>query len=167
MSEDEDEESGYLSSENESTANTESTAMTGKTDETNFEEVDYTLETMTDTIAILNEQINAIEEHLKSMERPIAELALEQFDELGFLETSPFRHQTFALKPPGLPSIDITKRYAYKDILNALRNYLFNNRLVNPDGTVRMNPLLSKLFEIPESTTTYLKLLAGLRKVLV
>jgi len=167
MSEDEDEESGYLLSENESTTNTESTAMSGKTDGTNFEEVDYTLEEMTDTIALLNEQINTIEEHLKSMERPIAELTLEQFGELPFLETSPFRNQTFAVKPPGLPSIDNTKRYAYKDILKMLRKYLFNNRLVNPDGTVCVNRLLSKLFEIPEGTTTYLKLLAGLRHVLV
>lgn len=130
-------------------------------------EVEADLEQLTTTIELLCNEIANIEEHLKTMERPVANIALEQFGDIMFLESSPFRNHTFAIKPPGFASIDITKRYAYKDIVKTLREYLFYANLVQADGTIKVTRTLGKLFEIKETETTFLTLLRHLRYVLI
>jgi hypothetical protein len=154
-----------------STTSTTGTNTTGTTDQTsklmNFFEIECDLEEMTETIESLANHFNNIDTHMKMVEKPIIELALEQFREPNFLASSPFRNETFAVKPPGLPGMDLTKRYAYKDIVSAIRNYVFAEKLVTPAGAIRVNPPLSQLFEIPETETSFLHLLVRLRKVLI
>ena len=153
------------------TSSTTASNTTGTTNQTskllNLFELECDLEEMTETIESLTKHFNHIDDHMKTIEKPIIELALEQFREPNFLESSPFRNETFAVKPPGLPNIDLTKRYPYKDIVQAVRNYIFAEKLVSPTGAIRVNQPLSTLFEIPEGETTFLKLLVRLRKVLV
>jgi hypothetical protein len=154
-----------------STRSTTSSNTTGTTSKTaklmNLFELECDLEEMTNTIENLYNTFDHIDDNMKTVEKPIIELALEQFSEPNFLASSPFRKQTFAVKPPGLPSIDLNKRYAYKDIVSAVRNYVFAEKLVTGTGAIRVNRHLSLLFEIPESETTFLKLLVRLRKVLI
>ena len=133
----------------------------------NLFEMECDLEEMTETMESLHNHLNHIDAHMKTVEKPIIELALEQFREPSFLAASPFRHQTFAVKPPGLPNIDLDKRYPYKDIVQAVRNYVFAEKLVSSTGAISVNKPLSLLFEIPEGETTFLKLLVRLRKVLI
>jgi len=148
------ESEGYESS---STAGTNSTGTTSKTAKLmNLFEMECDLEEMTETIESLVNNLSHIDTHMKTIEKPIIELALEQFRDPAFLESSPFRHQTFAVKPPGLPNIDLTKRYPYKDIVSAVKNYIFAEKLVSPEGAIRVNKPLSLLFEIPETETTFL-----------
>jgi len=164
-------------SEAESTASTGSTASTTDTNTTgttnrtaklmNLFEIECDLEEMTETMELLNNHLTHIDAHMKTVEKPIIELALEQFRDPNFLASSPFRSQTFAVKPPGLPNIDLGKRYPYKDIVSAVRNYVFAEKLVTPEGAIRVNRPISLLFEIPEGETTFLRLLVRLRKVLV
>jgi hypothetical protein len=154
-----------------STRSTTSSNTTGTTSKTaklmNLFELECDLEEMANTIENLYNTFDHIDDNIKTVEKPIIELALEQFREPNFLASSPFRKQTFALKPPGLPNMDLTKRYAYKDIVSAIRNYVFAEKLVTDTGAIRINRHLSSLFEIPESETTFLKLLVRLRKVLI
>jgi hypothetical protein len=163
-------------SENESTSSTTSastsdTNTTGTTNKTskfmNFFEVECDLENLTETLENLLTTFDHIDTNIKMVEKPIIDLPLEQFSDLKFLAASPFRQETFTVKPPGLPNIDLTKRYPYKDIVNMLRRYVFSEKLVNPDGAIRVNRTLSLLFEIPETEISFLKLLVRLRKVLV
>jgi hypothetical protein len=158
-------------SEGYDTSSTTASNTTGTTNQTskllNLFELECDLEEMTETIESLTKHFNHIDDHMKTIEKPIIELALEQFREPNFLESSPFRNETFAVKPPGLPNIDLTKRYPYKDIVQAVRNYIFAEKLVSPTGAISVNRPLSLLFEIPEGETTFLKLLVRLRKVLV
>ena len=158
-------------SEGYDTSSTTASNTTGTTNQTskllNLFELECDLEEMTETIESLTKHFNHIDDHMKTIEKPIIELALEQFREPSFLESSPFRSETFAVKPPGLPNIDLTKRYPYKDIVKAVRNYIFAEKLVTPAGAIRVNSPLSTLFEIPEGETTFLRLLVRLRKVLV
>jgi len=152
------------SSDGESVFTTATTAIEHVAD---VAEVEAALEQMTDTIEMLCNEIASIEEHLKTMERPVANVALEQFGEVTFLESSPFRHNTFAVKPPGFGGIDITKRYPYKEIVKNLREYLFRANLIQPDGTVKMTTPLNRLFEIQDTETTFMNLVKHLRNVLV
>ena len=158
-------------SEGYDTSSTTASNTTGTTNQTskllNLFELECDLEEMTETIESLTKHFNHIDDHMKTIEKPIIELALEQFRDPNFLESSPFRNETFAVKPPGLPNIDLTKRYPYKDIVQAVRNYIFAEKLVSPTGAIRVNRPLSTLFEIPEGETTFLRLLVRLRKVLV
>jgi hypothetical protein len=158
-------------SEGYDTSSTTASNTTGTTNQTskllNLFELECDLEEMTETIESLTKHFNHIDDHIKTIEKPIIELALEQFRDPNFLESSPFRNETFAVKPPGLPNIDLTKRYPYKDIVQAVRNYIFAEKLVSPTGAISVNRPLSLLFEIPEGETTFLKLLVRLRKVLV
>ena len=158
-------------SSTDSTNSTAATDVTGTTNQTsklmNLFELECDLEEMTKTIEYLYNTFDHIDDHIKTVEKPIVELALEQFRDPNFLASSPFRHQTFAVKPPGLPSIDLNKRYPYKDIVQAVRNYVFAEKLVTPTGAICVNKPLSILFEIPEGETTFLRLLVRLRKVLI
>uniref|UniRef100_A0A6C0LL15 Uncharacterized protein n=1 Tax=viral metagenome TaxID=1070528 RepID=A0A6C0LL15_9ZZZZ len=158
-------------SEGYDTSSTTASNTTGTTNQTskllNLFELECDLEEMTETMESLTKHFNHIDDHMKTIEKPIIELALEQFRDPNFLESSPFRNETFAVKPPGLPNIDLTKRYPYKDIVQAVRNYIFAEKLVSPTGAISVNRPLSLLFEIPEGETTFLKLLVRLRKVLV
>jgi len=158
-------------SEGYDTSSTTASNTTGTTNQTskllNLFELECDLEEMTETIESLTKHFNHIDDHMKTIEKPIIELALEQFRDPNFLESSTFRNETFAVKPPGLPNIDLTKRYPYKDIVKAVRNYIFAEKLVTPEGAICVNRPLSLLFEIPEGETTFLRLLVRLRKVLV
>ena len=158
-------------SEGYDTSSTTASNTTGTTNQTskllNLFELECDLEEMTETIESLTNHFNHIDDHMKTIEKPIIELALEQFRDPNFLESSTFRNESFAVKPPGLPNIDLTKRYPYKDIVQAVRNYIFAEKLVSPTGAIHVNRPLSTLFEIPEGETTFLKLLVRLRKVLV
>ena len=158
-------------SEGYDTSSTTASNTTGTTNQTskllNLFELECDLEEMTETIESLTKHFNHIDDHMKTIEKPIIELALEQFRDPNFLESSPFRNETFAVKPPGLPNIDLTKRYPYKDIVKAVRNYVFAEKLVTPEGAICVNRPLSLLFEIPEGETTFLRLLVRLRKVLI
>jgi hypothetical protein len=158
-------------SEGYDTSSTTASNTTGTTNQTskllNLFELECDLEEMTETIESLTKHFNHIDDHMKTIEKPIIELALEQFRDPNFLESSPFRNETFAVKPPGLPNIDLTKRYPYKDIVKAVRNYIFAEKLVTPEGAICVNRPLSLLFEIPEGETTFLRLLVRLRKVLI
>jgi hypothetical protein len=154
-----------------SAASTTDTNTTGTTNRTaklmNLFEMECDLEEMTETMESLVNHLSHIDTHMKTVEKPIIELALEQFRDPNFLASSPFRNQTFAVKPPGLPNIDLSKRYPYKDIIQAVRNYIFAEKLVTPAGAICINRPLSLLFEIPEGETTFLRLLVRLRKVLI
>jgi hypothetical protein len=158
-------------SSTDSTNSTAATDVTGTTNQTsklmNLFELECDLEEMTKTIEDLANHFNHIDDHMKTVEKPIIELALEQFRDPNFLAASPFRHQTFTVKPPGLPGIDLSKRYPYKDVVQAVRNYIFAEKLVTPTGAIRVNQPLASLFEIPEGETTFLRLLVRLRKVLI
>ena len=168
MSDADSEGESITSTTSGSTSDSNTTGTTNKTSKLmNFFEVECDLENLTETLENLMNTFDHIDTNIKVVEKPIVDLALEQFTDLKFLAASPFRQETFAVKPPGLPNMDLTKRYPYKDIVNTLRRYVFSEKLVNPDGAIRVNRSLSLLFEIPETETTFLKLLVRLRKVLV
>ena len=130
-------------------------------------ELDGALEEMKDTLKRLYESFVGFGESLKTMDQPVSHVALDQLSDISTLEASSFRHHTFAIKPPGFASIDINKRYAYKDIVEKLREYLFQEKLVKEDGTIQLNKSLSILFDIKDTTTTFLHLLKNLKNILV
>jgi hypothetical protein len=95
-------------------------------------------------------------------------LMVDQFADTESLKSSTFRTAGFRLAKAfpgsfGSPNA----RYPYKDIVAVLRNYVFNEKLVNDDGTIRTNMPLRALFEIQEDITTFPTLLRHLRNVLV
>lgn len=144
------------------------TGTTSKTEKLmNLFELECDLEQMADTLESLVNNLDSVDSQIKVCEKPIVDITLDKFKDPSFLAASPFRKETFALKPPGLPNIDLNKRYPYSQIVSILRNYLFNEKLVAQDGTIRVNKPLSQLFEIQETETTFLKLLARLRNVLL
>jgi hypothetical protein len=130
-------------------------------------ELDGALEEMKDALKVLYESFIGFGESLKTMDQPVTHVALDQLSDISTLEASSFRHHTFAVKPPGFASIDINKRYAYKDIVEKLREYLFQEKLVQDDGTIQLNKQLSLMFDIKDKTTTFLHLLKNLKNILV
>jgi len=125
------------------------------------------LEMMTQLIGEMAEQINEAESQLLELEPHIQNSYVRNIQTTAFLEQSPFRHQTFLMKPPGIPGVDLEKRYAMKDVLGLLRTYLWKTNAIQADGTVTLNKQLQTLFGIQNKTTTYLEMVAKLRNVLV
>ena len=112
--------------------------------------------------------------HLDIAEKKIAELHphvetayISQLDTVPFLESSPFRDQTFMLKPNTLPGMDATKRYKFSAICEHMRNYFFENKMVADDGTITLPSKLQKLFGLDTNKTSFIELLGKLRSVLV
>jgi hypothetical protein len=120
------------------------------------------------TINALYEEIGAIDTNLKTLTTPLTDMVAEQLSDVKFLENSPFRTSTFMLRE-GVPlgNMAVGKRYAFKDIVETLRVYLFDKKLVEPDGTIQVNETLRLLFEIQETETTFPTLLLHLRRILV
>jgi hypothetical protein len=122
---------------------------------------------MSALIAEFTVAIETLEEEMAKLQRPLGDLYLEQLGSIPFLISSPFRHAEFALKAPGLPGIDITKRYPYHTLCAMLRNYLFATGAVANDGIVTLNKQLQDLFGIQSDKTNFVHLLGALRNVCV
>lgn len=132
-----------------------------------FSSVQQMLETMTDAIDGCNDEIQELERQLEALQRPVEALEINQLGDIPFLSSSPFRNQAFLVKPPGIPGIDLTKRYPFHVICAMLRNHLFQTGAVDKDGTITLTEQLQKLLGIQESHTTFLLILKHLRNVLV
>jgi len=130
--------------------------------------MDDNLNDIIQTINALYEEIGAIDTNIKTLTMPLTDMVAEQLSDVKFLENSPFRTSTFMLRE-GVPlgNMAVGKRYAFKDIVETLRVYLFDKKLVEPDGTIQVNETLRLLFEIQEAETTFPTLLLHLRRILV
>lgn len=108
-----------------------------------------------------------LEARLETLQRPIENLAIEQFGDAPFHASSPFRKNTFVVKPPGFPGIDLTKRYSFESILATLRAYIDKIDAVDADGNITLNKQLQKLFGTQKTSVSYIELIGCLRNVLV
>jgi hypothetical protein len=125
------------------------------------------LEEMSHLIADMYAEAEELEEIMGSLQRPIESLEIAQLGTIPFLQTSPFRTATFAIKPPGIPGVDLTRRYTFAEICAALRNYVFATGSVDTDGHVTLNEAMKTLFETQKSRVSYIELMGMLRTVLV
>jgi hypothetical protein len=125
------------------------------------------METMSDVIDACNKEIADLERQLEALQRPIELLEVNQLGDVPFLSSSPFRNEAFLVKPPGIPGIDLTKRYPFKDICAMVRNHLFQTGAVDKDGTVTLTKQLQTLLELQEPRTTFLNVLKHLRNIVV
>jgi len=126
------------------------------------------IETIHQQITELSREAETLEDDLRSLHPPLQDLTLSQLGDIPFLEKSPFRVATFAVKSPGFAGIDLTKRYMFKDICQMLRTYLFSSGAITPDGQVMLTSQLQTLFELEDvSKIGYIELLGKLRSVLV
>ena len=132
-----------------------------------FSDIQEQLEGLTDVVTSFTQEIESLEKQLEALQRPIEGLEIMQMGDIPFLTTSPFRHATFLVKPPGIPGLDVETRYPFQTICQILRNYVFESGLVKPDGTVTLSKQLQQLFETKKKETTYLELLQMLRNVLI
>lgn len=132
-----------------------------------FSDIQEQLETYTDVVGTFTQEIEALEKQLEALQRPIEGLEIGQMGDIPFLASSPFRHATFLIKPPGIPGLNLETRYPLHKICELLRNHLFQTHAVKPDGTVTLNKQLQQLFETKKKETTYLELLQMLRNVLM
>jgi hypothetical protein len=137
-------------------------------DDTTYSDMEENLNGIVDMLTFLRDGLKGMNSHVKTLEEPMMEVLLEQMTDPSHLETSPFRKATFRLAV-ALPTLNIERRYPYKDIVEKLRQYIFNEGLVLPDGQIRINQTLRTLFEFQDSEvdTTFPKLLQKLRHVLV
>ena len=131
--------------------------------------MDDNLNDIIQTINALYEEIGAIDTNIKTLTMPLTDMVAEQLSDVKFLENSPFRTSTFMLREgvPFMGNMAVGKRYAFKDIVETLRVYLFDKKLVESDGTIQVNETLRLLFEIQETETTFPTLLLHLRRILV
>ncbi len=102
---------------------------------------------------------------MKTLHRPLESLHLDQLGDVPFLANSPFRHQTFAVKPPGIPGINLERRYAFSAICSVLRNYCIALGANSATHEIELPELLQNLFGLTKGS--YLDMLMNLRRVIV
>ena len=132
-----------------------------------FSSVQESLERLSELVVLFTKQIDVAEKQMMELQPNVEDTHLSQLHGPPFLETSPFRHQSFMIKTPGFPGIDMKKRYKFKTICEMMRNYLFAEKLVNDDGTVTVSRPLRALLGIKKPTTSYLELMGALRTVIL
>jgi hypothetical protein len=132
-----------------------------------FSDIQEQLEGVTEVVNAFTQEIALLEKQLETLQRPMEALELGQLGDIPFLTTTPFRHATFLVKPPGFHGIDLEARYPFHTICSMLRNYLFKINAVKQNGLVTLNKELQVLFGTEKTETTYLNLLQMLRNVLI
>jgi hypothetical protein len=130
-------------------------------------EVETELERLSTLVGMILTQLEATEAQLAALQPHIEDLHVNQLGDLPFLETSPFRHETFRVQPPGFPGVELDQRYPFKDICTALRKYVIRGGSVAENGTITLDAPLKKLFKTRANKTTFLELMGMLRRVLV
>lgn len=154
MSSDNDSDSTYIDSGSDSGSEYDS-----------FSSVQADLERMSAIINELNIGVHDLEAHMTTLHRPMESLHLDQLGDVPFLASSPFRHQTFAVKPPGIPGIDLERRYAFHTICAALRNYCIALGANSATHDIELPKLLQNLFGITNGS--YMDMLMNLRRVIM
>ena len=137
-----------------------------ESDDEGIRDIETQLETLSSTIQSLLESVESFERELLAMERPIANIALAQLGDVPYLATSPFRAATFAFRPPGIPGIEQSRRYPFRELCELLRTYLYQMKLVDTNETVHLNKVLQTVFQLKEDTVPYVRLIGTLRNVL-
>jgi hypothetical protein len=138
-----------------------------ESDDEGIMEIEEQLTILSNSIESLLESVESFEKELATIERPIGDIALAQLGDVPYLVTSPFRTATFAFCPPGLPGIELSRRYAFREICELLRTYLFKMNMIDADETVRLNTILKHVFQIEDDSIPYIKLIGKLRNVLI
>jgi hypothetical protein len=136
-------------------------------DTDSYKTIEQAIAAMTHTLEELYGEAEELEEHLHDLHVPITDLHLQQLGDVPFLQTSPFRTATFAVKPPGFPGADLKARYPFHVICSILRDHLFKSGAVAADGTITLNKPLQTLFEVQEPTIQWIPLIGRLRAVLI
>ncbi len=136
-------------------------------DTDSYKTIEQAIAAMTHTLEELYGEAEELEEHLHHLHVPITDLHLQQLGDVPFLQTSPFRTATFAVKPPGFPGADLTTRYPFHVICAILRDHLFKTGAVAADGTIKLSKPLQTLFEVQEPTIQWISLIGKLRAVLI
>jgi hypothetical protein len=135
-----------------------------------FSSIQADFERLTEILQQFASDIDVLGSNLNKIQKPIENLELTQLAEPAFLETSPFRKQTFLVKASGcslFTGIDKNKRYHFHEICGVLRSHLIRNNLVQSDGFIKLNEQLKKVFHIEEDSVQYLDIISHLRHVLV
>jgi hypothetical protein len=132
-----------------------------------FVSVEEEISTLNHLITELYGAAEELEERLATMVKPLEGTQLAQLGQLPFCAASPFRHATFAIKPPGFPGVDLTQRYPFHVLCAHLRNHLLQTGAVLPDGNIKLSAPLQHLFGIQEPVVGYITLLGHLRAVLI
>ena len=132
-----------------------------------FGSVEEEIQALNHTITELYGAAEELEARLTTMIQPLEGTQLAQLGQLPFCAASPFRHATFAVKPPGFPGVDLTRRYPFHVICAHLRTHLLQSGAVQSDGSIKLSADLQHLFGIQESNIGYITLLAHLRSILV
>jgi len=137
-------------------------------DDTTYSDMEENLNGIVDMLTFLRDELKDMNSHVKTLEEPMMEVLLEQMTDPDYLKLSSFRKAAFRLAVV-MPTMNLDQRYPYKDIVEKLRHYIFNEGLVLPDGQIRISQTLRTLFEFQDSEeyTTFPKLLQKLRHVLV
>ena len=134
-----------------------------------YASVEMEIQELSHVISELYSAAEELEMRLTSLHPPLENTQISQLGQLAFVQASPFRSATFAVKPPGFPGVDLSRRYAFQEICGLLRSYLIHEKLVNTDNSVQINDTLRTLLGIEESVKSlgYVSLLGHLRHLLV
>lgn len=129
-----------------------------------FSEIQGQLTALTGLMDVLMTQTNEMESQMKSMQRPLEGLALDQLGDIPHLAASPFRKQLFAYKRAP-PNVDQSKRYSFETICGHFRTYIFGHNLVDADGIIKIDETLAGLLEMTVDTKmNFMELLGRLRR---
>lgn len=136
-------------------------------DTDSYTTIQQSIAAMNHVLEELYGEAEELEEHLHDLHVPITDLHLQQLGDVRFLQSSPFRAATFAVKSPGFPGADLSTRYPFHVVCAILRDHLFKSGAVAADGTITLNKPLQTLFEVQEPTIQWIPLIGKLRSVLI
>ena len=78
-------------------------------DAESFSSIQENLEQLSELVTLFTKQLEVAEAKMSELQPNLEDTHVSLLNGVPFLETSTFRKQTFLLKAPGLPGIDITK----------------------------------------------------------
>ena len=118
---------------------------------------------LTNMMTLFAEELDALGCNLEKMKEPIENMELAQMVDTTFLENSPFRYKTFQTKFE-IHGLYGGKRVPFHKLCEFVRDHLFRNNMVKPDGTLLLDDTIKTWFKVAEPVT-YLDLLANLKQI--
>lgn len=153
--------------ESTSCSETESDHGSVSGSEESFSSLAAALESMREKLELFGEGVEGLHEGVKQMETPVTSVALAPFVQARYLEDAPFRKERFALHEDAKRVLGLERDTAkFSTVCAALRTYCFKNKLVHPNGVIKLNEELKTMLGTEQNETTFLGILLHSDKIM-
>ena len=130
--------------------------------EDSYTSIRMALEEIREKMEAFDSGVESLHTHVKTMEQPVTSVAVASFAQPAYLESAPFRKELFRMKEQARAVFSLGTVESYSSLCKKIRKYLFEHKLVDSSGAVRLTKEMKDVFETEDETMSFLAILSKL-----